>query len=486
MQLFHYWEYITILFQEHIYSQFGNRSLFNYICIQTNLIMSAFKIFVVEDDEFYGEMLKHHISKNPDYEVSLFTNGKDCVSNLHKNPSVISLDFSLPDMTGHDVIKKIKDYNKDIPVIIVSGQEEISTAVELLQAGAYDYIEKNDETKDRLWNTLINIKENVGLKQEIHELKEEIGKKYKFDKAIKGKSKAVKKIFELIEKAANSNISVSITGETGTGKELAARAIHYNSPRAKLPFVAINVSAIPKELIESELFGHEKGSFTGASSRKLGKFEVAHKGTLFLDEIAEMAPDMQTKLLRVLQEREFTRVGGNTLIKVDVRIIVATNKDLSKEVQNGTIREDLYYRLLGLPMEMPPLRNRGEDIIILAKYFLIEYGKENNVEIPRLSPAASDKLLTYSFPGNIRELKAIIELAAVLANENVIQETDVKFNSAHGSSDFLIEEDTLQGYERKIIKFYLQKHNNNVLLVAKKLDIGKSTIYRMLKNAELK
>ena len=447
--------------------------------------MSPFRIFIVEDDEFYGEMLKHHLSKNPDYEVELFLTGKDCVSNLHKKPSAISLDYSLPDTTGHDVIKKIQDFDPGIPVIIVSGQDEISTAVELLQSGAYDYIEKGEETKDRLWNSLIKIKENVGLKQEISELKEEIGKKYKFDKAIKGKSKAIKGIFDIIEKAAGSNITVSVTGETGTGKELAARAIHYNSARAKKPFVAINVSAIPKELIESELFGHEKGAFTGANSRKLGKFETAHKGTLFLDEIAEMDFNMQTKLLRVLQEREFMRVGGNELIKVDVRLVVATNKDLSEEVHKGNVREDLYYRLLGLPIEMPPLRQRGDDIIVLSKFFLEEYAKENKVEVPTISHEACEKLLKYPFPGNVRELKAIIELAAVLANDNTITEEDISFNSAHGTSNFLIEEDTLQGYERKIIKFYLQKYNNNVLQVAKKLNIGKSTIYRMLKNKEI-
>lgn len=447
--------------------------------------MDPFRIFIVEDDEFYGEMLKHHLSKNPDYEVELFLTGKDFLNNIHKKPSVISLDFTLPDATGFEVMKKIKELAPEVPVIIVSGQEEISTAVSLLKKGAYDYFEKNDDTKDRLWNALVKIKENIGLKEEIIVLKEEIGKKYKIDKAIKGKSKAIKSIFDLIEKASNSNITVSLSGETGTGKELAARAIHYNSSRAKKAFTAINVSAIPKELIESELFGHEKGSFTGANSRKLGKFEIAHKGSLFLDEIAEMDSNMQTKLLRVLQEREFTRVGGNDVIKVDVRLIVATNKDLSAEVHKGNIREDLYYRLLGLPIEMPPLRHRGDDIIVLAKFFLEDFAKENKVALHTLSANASEKLLKYPYPGNVRELKAVIELAAVLSNDNVIHDSDITFNSAHGTSDFLIEEDTLQGYERKIIKFYLQKYNNNVLQVAKKLDIGKSTIYRMLKSNEI-
>jgi len=447
--------------------------------------MSGFKIFIVEDDEFYGEMLKHQLQKNPDYEVELFLNGEDCIKNLHKQPSAISLDYSLPDYTGYEVIKKIKEFNPETPVIIVSGQEDISTAVELLKEGAYDYIIKNEDTKNRLWSSLTKIHENFNLKEEIVVLKETLGKQYEFRKAIKGNSSVIKDTFNLIEKATKSNISVSITGETGTGKELVARAIHYNSFRAKKPFVAINVSAIPDGLIESELFGYEKGAFTGAVSRKIGKFEIANQGTLFLDEISDMDMVMQTKLLRILQEREFSRVGGNENIKTDVRLIVATNKNLSEEVKTGKIREDLYYRLLGLPIELPPLRHRGDDIIILAKHFLEEYAKENKDKVASLSELAIKKLQQYSYPGNVRELKAIVELASVLANDNLIEERDINFNSAHGTSDFLIEEDTLQGYVRKIIKYYLQKHNDNVLLVASKLDIGKSTIYRMIKNKEI-
>jgi DNA-binding NtrC family response regulator len=377
-------------------------------------VMSTFKIFIVEDDELYGNMLKHRLSLNPDYEVELFLSGTDCLKNLYKNPSVISLDYRLPDMSGHEVLKNILEYNSDTPVIIVSGQEDITTAVELLKEGAYDYFVKDDNTKDRLWNVINKIKENFELKQEISELKEEIGKKYEFRKIIKGNSPAIKKIFDLIEKAINTNILVSLTGETGTGKELVAKAIHYNSPRSKQPFVAINVSAIPKELIESELFGHEKGAFTGATTRKPGRFETANKGTLFLDEISEMDKSMQSKLLRVIQERELTRVGGNEVIKFDIRLIVSTNKNLPQEVKKGNFREDLYYRLLGLPIELPPLRYRGDDILILAKYFVDEFCKENKMKKLTISTAAQEKLMNYPFPGNVRELKAIVELAAVL------------------------------------------------------------------------
>jgi len=447
--------------------------------------MNPFKIFIVEDDELYGAMLKHHLSLNPDNEVHLFTKGSELLKNMYKRPSMISLDYRLPDMSGMDVLTRIKEHDSDVPVVIVSGQEDVGTAVDLLKKGVYDYVVKDEDTKNRLWNVVKNVKQHLDLKQELSELKEEIGKRYEYNKVIRGNSPAIRNIFKLIEKATKSNISVSITGETGTGKELVAKAIHYNSPRAKNQFVAINVSAVPGELIESEMFGHEKGSFTGATTRKIGKFELAHKGTIFLDEIVDMDQNMQTKLLRVLQEKEFTRVGGNEVIKTDARVICATNKNMQEEVKNGNFREDLYYRLLGLPIELPPLRQRGNDILILAKYFVDEFCKENKLPILNISEKAKEKLMKYPFPGNVRELKAVMELAAVLTSSDSIGEEDITFSSTNSVSDFLLEENSLQGYVRKIIKYYLEKYDNNVMTVAKKLDVGKSTIYRMIKNKEI-
>jgi DNA-binding NtrC family response regulator len=443
--------------------------------------MEAFRIFIVEDDIFYGEMLKHHLSLNPDNEVHLFKTGNDCLKNLFKAPSLISLDYSLPDMSGLDVMKQIRKENMDIPIIIVSGQEDISTAVALLREGAYDYFVKDSDVKDRLWNVIKKIRENLQLKREISDLKEEIGKKYEFRNVIKGNSPAIKQIFSLIEKAIKTNITVSITGETGTGKELVAKAIHYNSTRAKKPFVAVNVSAIPSELIESEMFGHEKGSFTGAATRKIGKFELAQGGTIFLDEIGEMDQNMQSKLLRVLQERELTRVGGNDTIKIDVRLVVATNRNLTEEVHKGSFREDLYYRLLGLPIEIPPLRFRGNDILLLAKYFVDDFCAENKMPRLVITENAQNKLMRYSFPGNVRELKAIMELATVMTDTDQIDDSHISFNSTDLSGNFLLEENTLEEYNRKIIRYYLRKYNSNVLQVAQKLEIGKSTIYRMMK-----
>lgn len=447
--------------------------------------MECFRIFVVEDDPLYGEMLKHHLSLNPDNEVHLYKTGSECLKNLYRTPSLISLDYSLPDMSGLDVMRQIKKENGDTPVVIVSGQEDISTAVALLREGAYDYFVKDDDVKDRLWNIIKKIRENLQLKSEISYLKEEIGRKYEFRNVIKGNSPAIRQIFSLIEKAIKTNITVSVTGETGTGKELVAKAIHYNSPRAKKPFVAVNVSAIPRDLIESEMFGHEKGSFTGAITRKTGKFEQAQGGSIFLDEIGEMDLHMQSKLLRVIQERELSRVGGNDLIKIDVRLIVATNRNLAEEVQKGNFREDLYYRLLGLPIELPPLRYRGNDILILAKFFVDDFCQENKIPKLAISEAAQQKLMQYSFPGNVRELKAVMELAAVLTDSDQIDEQHISFNSTNASSNFLLEENTLEEYTSKIIRFYLDKYDNNVVLVAKKLDIGKSTIYRMLKENKL-
>jgi DNA-binding NtrC family response regulator len=287
-----------------------------------------------------------------------------------------------------------------------------------------------------------------------------------------------------LEKAVSTNITVSIDGETGTGKELVAKAIHYNSARKNKKFVAVNIAAIPKELIESELFGHEKGAFTGAASRRLGRFEDANRGTIFLDEIGEMDINLQAKLLRVLQEKEISRIGGNEVIKLDVRVIVATHKDLPEEVSKGNFREDLFYRLLGLPVHLPPLRERDNDIILIAKSLLRNFCKENRIPEIQISVAAQEKLMQYSFPGNVRELKSIIELAAVMCNGESINSDDLKFGNLARLEKLLTEELTLRELNIKVIKYYLEKYDSNVKLVADKLGIGKSSIYRYLNNEQ--
>tara|TARA_Y100000782_G_scaffold87782_1_gene95560 strand:+ start:3386 stop:4738 length:1353 start_codon:yes stop_codon:yes gene_type:complete len=443
------------------------------------------KVFVVEDDEWYCDFLEYNLKLNEENTVQKFHNAKDILAKVHENPDVITLDYSLPDMDGEQLLKRIKDYNEDIQVIVISGQEDISTAVQLLKQGAYDYIVKNEETRDRLFNILNNIRNNLQLRNEISQLKEEIGKKYDFSNTIVGNSTAIKKIFALVEKACQSKITVSITGETGTGKEVVAKSIHYNSHRKKMPFVPVNITAIPSELIESELFGHEKGAFTGANAKRIGKFEEANGGTIFLDEIGEMDFSLQAKLLRVLQEREVTRVGGNKTIPIDVRVICATHRNLADQVKNGKFREDLYYRLLGLPIQLPPLRERGNDILLIADFFVQEYCKDNGINSITINSAAKNKLLKYPFPGNVRELKAVMELACVMADNYEIDEGNIIFNSSNSMQDILMKEMTLREYTTKIIKTFLEKYDNNVLEVAKKLDIGKSTIYRMMQNNEL-
>ena len=441
----------------------------------------VFKVFVVEDDPTYAKFLEYVLELNPDFEVHVFDTGRACTENLHLKPSIVLLDYSLPDTTGEKVLNEIKNFNPNIPVIIVSAQENIGTAVNLLKSGAYDYIIKNEDTKDLLLNAINNARKNVRLINEVNFLKEELSVKYEFNKSIIGNSKAMQKIFRLLEKAVKTNITVSVTGETGTGKELVAKAIHYNSTRKKNPFVTVNIAAIPRDLIESELFGHEKGSFTGAITRRLGKFELAQGGTIFLDEIAEMDMNLQAKLLRVIQERELSRVGGNEVIKLDVRIIVATNKDLAEEVKKRNFREDLYYRLLGLPIVLPPLRDRDNDVILISKYFLNQFCKENNLGKMLLTRAAQEKLLAYHFPGNVRELKSIIELAAVMANGEEIQPEDIKFNSPSANRTLMQRELTLKEFNMEIIRHMLEKYENNIPKVAEKLNIGKSSIYRYLK-----
>jgi DNA-binding NtrC family response regulator len=444
-----------------------------------------FRIFIVEDDVIFAKIISHHLSLNPEYEVEIFPDGKSLLKNLYKNPALISLDYNLPDTTGLEVLKQIKEFNPDTPVVIVSGQQDVATAIELLKKGAYDYILKDQDTKERMWNITKNIRENVALRQKIAYLEEEIGRKYEVNNLIKGNSPAINKIFNLIEKAARTNITVSIYGETGTGKEVVAKSIHHASARSKKPFVAVNVTAIPTELIESEMFGHEKGAFTGANNRRIGRFEEATRGTIFLDEIGDMDLNMQSKLLRVLQEEEVVRVGGSEVVKLDVRVIVATHKNLQELVRKGEFREDLYYRLLGLPIQLPPLRERGSDIALLARFFVDEFCQKNKLGKLSISPKAIEKIQKYPFPGNVRELKAIMELASVMTNTNLIEDNDITFSTASSSQDFLYEETTLEEYNKRIINHFLEKYDNKVRLVADKLDIGKTTIYRLMSEGKL-
>ncbi|GGK56764.1 sigma-54-dependent transcriptional regulator [Rufibacter glacialis] len=439
---------------------------------------SSAKIFVLEDDIWYSQFLSYHLSSNPDHQVEVFNSVTEFLARLTDAPTIITLDYHLPTNTGEEVLLQILQKSPKSYVIIISGQEDIRKAVSLLKMGAYDYIVKNEETKDRLWSIVEKIKHNKSLQQELEVLRNEVKQKYSLGSELVGSSEPIKKVFQLVEKAAANNINVTVTGETGTGKELIAKAIHQNSRRSKMPFVAVNIAALPSELLESELFGHEKGAFTGATARRIGKFEEANGGTLFLDEIGEMSFNLQAKLLRVLQEREVTPVGSNKSIPVEVRIVTATHRNLMDEVKKGNFREDLFYRLLGIQVHLPPLRERGHDILLIANKFLRDFCKQNEMEEKVFTPEAQKKLLSHPYPGNVRELKAVVELAAVLADSRGVTEGDIQLQAPATPST--LEEKTLDEYIHETVQHYLDKYNYNVIYVADKLKVGKSTIYRMI------
>jgi two-component system, NtrC family, response regulator AtoC len=439
----------------------------------------VYKIFIVEDNEVYARVLKKQLEDN-NFAVSVYYTGHDCLAHLDRKPAIVTLDYRLPDISGDHMLAEIIKADPSIHIIVISGQDDINTAIKLLKNGAYDYITKGPETREKLNHIIRNIYNSDLLRQENEALKEAVNEKYNFRKLIRGNSRQMESVFDLMGKAVNTNISVSVSGETGTGKELVAKGIHYNSKRKGKPFVAVNVSAIPEGLIESELFGHEKGAFTGADFRKKGKFEQANGGTLFLDEIADLDLNLQAKLLRVIQERELTRLGGSQLIPLDVRIITATHKNLQELLVTNKFRMDLYYRLLGLPIVLPPLRERGNDIILLAKYFTDEFCKENEMKSKSFSEGVKNALLSYPFPGNIRELKAIVELACVMCPTDIIEVEHLNMEKNNVTINLLASEKTLDQYTNEIILHFLDRYNHNVKMVADKLNIGKSTIYRIL------
>ncbi|MFN8165326.1 MAG: sigma-54 dependent transcriptional regulator [Bacteroidia bacterium] len=388
--------------------------------------MAATKIFVVEDDQFLGNLIKKSLEKIENADVTHYLTPEDCLNNLHLNPDIITIDYLLPGMDGLELLQKIKNYNDNIQCILVSGQEKIDVVIDTYRKGAADYIIKNDNALINLENSVKSLCKNVALRHENEQLKDLIIDRNKYG-TILGNSSAVLKVLRLIQTVEKSNIMVLVTGQSGTGKELVAKSIHYNSPRARKPFVTVNMGAIPEDLIESELFGHEKGAFTDARERRIGKFEEANEGTIFLDEIGEMDLMLQTKLLRVLQEKEVTRIGSNKSIKLDVRVIAATNKNLAQEVKEGRFREDLFYRLQGFLIHLPPLFERGDDVVLLSKSFLSDFCKDNRMPNITLSKEAISFLMDYKWPGNVRELKAVIERAAIMAENNTIQPEDLVF-----------------------------------------------------------
>jgi two-component system response regulator AtoC len=385
------------------------------------------KVFVIEDDEIFGRVIQRTLEQEDNLDVTVFKNGKDFFDNLHQCPDIVTIDYNLPDMSGLEILVKIKEFNKDIITLLLSGQEDVQIVVNAYNSGATRYIVKNDRAMVELVNAVKIQSSNVSLRKEVNELRSQIIDRSKYYQLL-GESSCILKVLRLIQKVENNDILVMITGESGTGKELVARALHYNSGRKRNSFVPVNVGAIPEDLVESELFGHEKGAFTGANERRIGKFEEAHGGTIFLDEIGEMDMLMQTKLLRVLQEKKICRLGTNKEIKLDVRIVAATNKNLAQLVKEGKFREDLYYRLQGFLIHLPALRERDNDVLLLAKYFLDEFCRESRMPAKSFSKSAMEDILNHSWPGNIRELKSLVERSALISDTDKVEQEDLVFS----------------------------------------------------------
>jgi len=371
-------------------------------------------ILIVDDEPNIRRVLEAVFSKSG-YTVFTAENGRKALDIVATDPElcVVLCDLVMPDMTGMDVLAAVRESNPGISVVMMTAHGTIKSAVDAMRLGAFDYVTKPFDV-DEIKMVVNNALERSVLIDENSQLKAELKNRFRFDEMIGGSGK-MQEVFRIIERVADSNATVLIRGESGTGKELVAKAIHHNSKRASRPFIAVACAALPESLLESELFGHEKGAFTGAAGQKAGRFELAHKGTLFLDEISEIPAQTQVKLLRVLQERQFERVGGVKTIGVDVRVVAATNRDLEKAVKDGEFREDLYYRLQVIQVFLPPLRERREDVPLLIDHFIRKYNAENSKNIKYVDSAAMDILMAHNWPGNIRELENTVERGVVLA-----------------------------------------------------------------------
>jgi two-component system response regulator HydG len=406
------------------------------------------------------------------------------------NVDVVITDLRLPDTDGIDVLKQCKRYSPETMVILVTAHGSVDTAVEAMKYGAYDYITK-PFSMDKLLLMVERVLRLRALEEENRMLKSQMEGRYNFS-GILSRSKAMAEVLENVKIVSQTDSTVLILGESGTGKELIANAIHYNSPRKEKPFVKISVAALPETLLEAELFGYEKGAFTGAVRQKKGRFEIADKGTIFLDEIGELSPAVQVKLLRVLQEKEFDRLGGTHTQSVDVRIICATQRDLKKEVQRGTFREDLYYRLNVVPIMLPPLRERAGDTLLLANHFLKSFREQNNKGIKGLSLEAQELLLKYPFPGNVRELENAIERAVVLARGDEIKGWDLteeinssqEFKSIGNINGCERLSKATKDFERLYILKALEETKGNKGLAAKLLGVSRKTLWEKCKTLE--
>jgi len=445
------------------------------------------RILIVDDEEQMRDLLVKVLEKSG-YQVSASAEGSQALAMLEREPAdLVVTDVRMPGMGGMEALRAVKELNPDIVVIIMTAFGTIDQAVQAVKEGAYDYINKPFKIEEMLL-TIDKALEERRLRHEVTALRQELRTRYHFESLI-GKSRAMQEVFKLIEQVAGSRSTVMIYGKSGTGKELVAKAVHYNSQRSAKPFVAVNCAAIPAELLESELFGHEKGAFTGAIATKVGKFELATGGTLFLDEVGSMRLDLQAKILRALQEREVERVGGTRTIKIDVRVLAATNRDLKRAVEEGAFREDLYYRLNVVPITLPDLKDRQEDIPLLANHFMRKFSQESNPGIREISKEAMAILLSYPWPGNVRELENVIERAVTLGRGEAILPEDLPPHLAGGAGPVeraLAHEASLEELEHEYIHTVLRRTKWHQIRAASILGIDRRTLYRKIRRYGIK
>jgi DNA-binding NtrC family response regulator len=449
-----------------------------------------FKILIIDDEETIREVFSA-LLKEKDYSVELAETGKQGIEIARIfNPDIILLDMNLPDISGMEVLSCVKESKIPAVVIIITAYGTIKNAVEATRLGAYDYLQKPVDN-DELLLVVSRALEVKRLQREVEELRSELSSRYRFSNII-GTSSRMNSIFQMMAKICRVEGTVLITGESGTGKELVARAIHFNSSRSKNPFVVVNCGAIPKDLIESEFFGHLKGAFTDAKNEKTGKFELANHGTIFLDEIGDLSPEAQVKLLRALGEKEIVKVGGTKTIPIDVRVIAATNQNLEELVRRGQFREDLYWRLAVLSLQLPPLRERREDIPLLCEYLIKKYNESLNKEIKGVSGEGMELLKGYSWPGNVRELESVLYETMVLNNGLWIDEEDlparITEREAYEPEESADLGKTLQeavqklaeSVERKMIRRALRETGGNRTQAAKRLGISRKTLFNKM------
>ncbi len=437
---------------------------------------SDIKILIVDDEQIVRDSLTHWFEEDG-YQVSSAVDAFDVLKDLQPGKyDIMLVDIKMPKMSGLELLEKVKEIDPDCIVIIITAYASVPSAVQALKNGAFDYVTKPIDP-DELSHLIKNAIKQKTLKRENIALKTSIDEMFNFEGLI-GESPEMKKVFELIKIVAPQDTTVMIRGESGTGKELIARAIHMNSPRRYYPIIPVNCGAFTETLLESELFGHEKGAFTGAQYRRKGKIEMANGGTLFLDEVGSVSPKMQVELLRVLETKQFTRVGGNEIVKVDFRLISATNENLEKLVEEGKFREDLYYRLNVFTIYVPPLRERRSDIPILANYFVQKFARQMNKPILKISDEAMEILLNHSWLGNVRELENAIERAMVVGKPPEIKPSDLPFHLEKVNS---FESDALEEVEKNHIQRVLKKYDWNISKAAAALNIDRVTLYNKIK-----